>query len=252
MNIKYIVAGSAMSCGMVLHTLSALADDGQYVTSLSGYSQQRTYFSAQQGADYILYAYGNGTVSIINPTSGPSPVLNPANYNELEAQFRAIYTASYGLDIEPYNYTYGAVYTDCRDDILAIILCASACSGNENPPAASHAKAATSAGVAHMSSAKPSTQVAQSAQASVAAAPKPVIAAVRKLAPHVNIQAVDRTPLPDIWQVIAGGQVVYVSADGRYMCNGDASISIPAPRWRIRTSTSCAATHWRRFSRPTT
>ena len=49
-----------------------------------------------------------------------------------------------------------------------------------------------------------------------------MIDAVRKLAPHVNIQAIDKTPLPNIWQVVAQGQVVYVSADGRYMFQGDA------------------------------
>ncbi|HJU26558.1 MAG TPA: DsbC family protein [Rhodanobacteraceae bacterium] len=62
-----------------------------------------------------------------------------------------------------------------------------------------------------------------SAQASLSAAPKAVIDAVRKLAPHsVRIQAVDRTPLPNVYQVVASGQVIYVSADGRYMFQGDA------------------------------
>src|SRR4051812_46316889 len=117
-NIMYAAAGILLaSVATILHTIPALADDGQYVTGLSGYNSSRVYFQAQQGADYILYAYGNGTVSIINPTSGPSPVLHPANYNELEAQFRAIYTASYGLDIQPSGYTQGNVYTDCRDDV---------------------------------------------------------------------------------------------------------------------------------------
>ncbi|MBS0432986.1 MAG: DsbC family protein [Proteobacteria bacterium] len=106
--------------------------------------------------------------------------------------------------------------------LLASALITSACSANENAPAASHAKAATSAGVAHSPDAKPSLPVAQSAPKNVAATPPAVIDAIRKLAPHVNIQAVDKTPLPDLWQVVAGGQVVYVSADGRYMFQGDA------------------------------
>jgi Bacterial pre-peptidase C-terminal domain len=116
-NSKYIAAGIVLSSGIALCALPVLADDGQYVTSLyKYYSSGRTYFSAQQGADYVLYATYYGTVSIINPTSGPSPVLNP-NGNELEAQFRANYTASYGLDVQASNYAYGAVYTDCRDDV---------------------------------------------------------------------------------------------------------------------------------------
>src|SRR4051812_30463730 len=113
----YVAAGIALCSSVSMQALPAFADDGQLITSR--YSSGRTYFSAQQGADYILYAYGNGTVSIINPTSGPSPVLSPTNDNELEAQFRATYTASYGLDAQGsyYDYAYGAVYTDCRDDV---------------------------------------------------------------------------------------------------------------------------------------
>src|SRR3954451_6534591 len=115
-NSKFVAARIAVASSMSLLALPALADDGQYVTSLyENPSPGRTYFSAQQGADYILYATYYGTVSIVNPTGGPSPVLNP-NGNALEAQFRAAYTASYGLDVEPSYYAYGAVYIDCRDD----------------------------------------------------------------------------------------------------------------------------------------
>jgi thiol:disulfide interchange protein DsbC len=96
---------------------------------------------------------------------------------------------------------------------LAAALLVSACSPNDSTP---HAKASKAARAPTTS-----TSATSSAQASTSA-PQPVIAAVRKLAPHVNIQAVDRTPLPNIWQVVAQGQVVYVSADGRYMFQGDA------------------------------
>src|SRR5690242_17212241 len=100
MNSKFAAIRMALASSISLLTLPALADDGQYVTGLyENSSSGRTYFSAQQGADYILYATYYGTVSIINPTSSPSPVLNP-NGNELEAQFRATYTASYGLEVE--------------------------------------------------------------------------------------------------------------------------------------------------------
>jgi thiol:disulfide interchange protein DsbC len=96
--------------------------------------------------------------------------------------------------------------------VSAVILIATACSPEQNAGGVSNANA-----VAHTKQ-----RSARSATAGIAAAPRAVLDAVRKLAPHVDIQAVDRTPLPDIWQVIAGGQVVYVSADGRYMFNGEA------------------------------
>jgi Bacterial pre-peptidase C-terminal domain len=116
MTNKFSAAAIALSSSIALHVVPALADDGQYVADLyEGNSSGRTFFPAQKGADYILYAQGYGTVGIVNPTSSLSPVLNP-NGNELEAQFRAAYTASYGLDVQTYNYAYGAVYTDCRDD----------------------------------------------------------------------------------------------------------------------------------------
>ena len=110
--------------------------------------------------------------------------------------------------------------------LFVAVLIASACSANENAPATSRTEAATPAGVTHSPSAKSSAQSipsAQSAVESIANAPAAVIDAVRKLAPHsVKIQAVDKTPLPNIYQVIASGQVVYVSADGRYMFQGNA------------------------------
>ncbi|HEY3519709.1 MAG TPA: DsbC family protein [Rhodanobacteraceae bacterium] len=106
--------------------------------------------------------------------------------------------------------------------LFAISLIASGCSADQNEPGTPQAKTGSVASIPQSSAKKHSPDSSQSAQASIATAPKPVIDAVRKLAPQVNIQAVDRTPLPDIWQVIAGGQVVYVSADGRYMFNGDA------------------------------
>ncbi|HWG10481.1 MAG TPA: DsbC family protein [Rhodanobacteraceae bacterium] len=93
--------------------------------------------------------------------------------------------------------------------LLAIALITSACSANENAQGASHAKNATVA-------------QAPAPSATTTATPQPVIDAIRKLAPNVTILAVDKTPLPNIYQVVAGGQVVYVSADGRYMFQGDA------------------------------
>jgi hypothetical protein len=116
MTSEFSAAAIVLSSNIALHVVPALADDGQYVTGLYEYkSSGRTYFPTQRGADYILDVTGYGIVSIINPTSGPSPVLNP-NGTELEAQFRAVYTASYGLDVNTSYYARGYIYTDCRDD----------------------------------------------------------------------------------------------------------------------------------------
>lgn len=103
--------------------------------------------------------------------------------------------------------------------LFAAVLITSACSANENAPGASHAKSAT---VAQATPAAGKAPAASSAETAALAAPQPVIDAIRKLAPNVTILAVDKTPLPNIYQVVAGGQVVYVSADGRYMFQGDA------------------------------
>lgn len=103
--------------------------------------------------------------------------------------------------------------------LLAIALIASACSAGENA-------SAPSAGNTTSSSAKPAvsaTPALPAAQASNAAnAPKAVLDAIHQLAPQVPIQAVDKSPLPGLYQVIVQGQAVYVSADGRYMLQGDA------------------------------
>lgn len=48
-----------------------------------------------------------------------------------------------------------------------------------------------------------------------------VIGALQKLAPGVHVDQVAPSPLPGFYQVIASGQLVYVSTDGRYMLNGD-------------------------------
>ncbi|WP_430391308.1 DsbC family protein [Dyella sp. 20L07] len=45
--------------------------------------------------------------------------------------------------------------------------------------------------------------------------------AVLSLAPKVSIDSVMPAPMPGFYQVIASGQLVYVSADGKYMMNGD-------------------------------
>src|SRR5690348_13236899 len=54
-----------------------------------------------------------------------------------------------------------------------------------------------------------------------AAALKLVQQSLAKLAPGVRVDVVNRAPLPGFYQVIASGQLVYVSADGKYLLNGD-------------------------------
>ena len=96
--------------------------------------------------------------------------------------------------------------------LLTIALAASACSAGTGTPGASTAPKLHA----------PDDHALQPAAQGVAGAPAPVIDAIRKLAPQAEIQAVDKTPLPGLYQVVASGQVVYVSGDGRYMLQGNA------------------------------
>ena len=82
--------------------------------------------------------------------------------------------------------------------------------------AVAQAQTATSAPVAV---ATPAAPVA--AQAVSPAAQKMVRAAVTGLAPGAQVESVEVAPLPGFYQVIASGQLLYVSTDGRYMLNGD-------------------------------
>lgn len=54
-----------------------------------------------------------------------------------------------------------------------------------------------------------------------AAALKLVRQSLAKLAPGVEVDVVNRAPMPGFYQVIASGQLVYVSTDGKYLLNGD-------------------------------
>ncbi|MGN6314540.1 MAG: DsbC family protein [Rhodanobacteraceae bacterium] len=103
--------------------------------------------------------------------------------------------------------------------LLAIALIASACSAGENTDASFSGKTAALTGRPAPSA---TTAVATMQGTSIADAPRPVLDAIHMLAPKVQIQAVDKTPLPGLYQVIVQGQAVYVSADGRYMLQGDA------------------------------
>ena len=97
--------------------------------------------------------------------------------------------------------------------LLAIALIASACSAGENSNSPPEAKVATTAAKSAAVTAQP---------ASTSDAPKAVLDAIHQLAPKAQVQAVDKSPLAGLYQVIVQGQAVYVSADGRYMLQGDA------------------------------
>lgn len=48
-----------------------------------------------------------------------------------------------------------------------------------------------------------------------------VRAAVESLAPGIKVDSIVAAPMPGFYQVVASGRMVYVSADGRYMLNGN-------------------------------
>ena len=71
------------------------------------------------------------------------------------------------------------------------------------------------------------------AVANAAAAPAPaatvtlavrgaITAAVTQMAPHAKVQQIAPMPIPGLYQVIAQGQVLYLTGDGRYVIQGDA------------------------------
>lgn len=66
-----------------------------------------------------------------------------------------------------------------------------------------------------------SAPAAGAAAAVDADAEKRVRAAVQSLGPSIEVDSINPSPLPGFYQVIASGQLVYVSNDGRYVLNGD-------------------------------
>lgn len=51
--------------------------------------------------------------------------------------------------------------------------------------------------------------------------PDAVRAAVERIAPDADIDAIEASPVDDLYEVRLGPEVVYVSADGRYLIQGD-------------------------------
>jgi thiol:disulfide interchange protein DsbC len=50
---------------------------------------------------------------------------------------------------------------------------------------------------------------------------KAVRAAVEGLGPGIKVDSIQPSPMPGFYQVVASGRMVYVTADGRYMLNGN-------------------------------
>ena len=53
------------------------------------------------------------------------------------------------------------------------------------------------------------------------AAVKMVQQAIHKLSSQVEVDSIRQSPLPGFYQVIASGQMVYISTDGKYLMHGD-------------------------------
>lgn len=53
------------------------------------------------------------------------------------------------------------------------------------------------------------------------AATQMVQQAIKKLSANIHVDSIAQAPLPGFYQVIVSGQIVYVSADGKYMLHGD-------------------------------
>ncbi|GGY14959.1 hypothetical protein GCM10008098_02280 [Rhodanobacter panaciterrae] len=45
--------------------------------------------------------------------------------------------------------------------------------------------------------------------------------AIKGLSANIQVDSIDPAPMPGFYQVIAGGQMVYVSTDGKYLMHGD-------------------------------
>ncbi|HEX7323997.1 MAG TPA: DsbC family protein, partial [Rhodanobacteraceae bacterium] len=51
---------------------------------------------------------------------------------------------------------------------------------------------------------------------------KAITAALAQMAPQASIQAIAPAPIAGLYQVVAQGQVLYMTGDGRYVIQGDA------------------------------
>jgi len=85
--------------------------------------------------------------------------------------------------------------------------------------------AATSACSSGSQAAASDAVAAAPAPASTVVAPavrSAITAAIADMAPHAKVQVIAPMPIAGLYQVIASGQVLYMSGDGRYAIQGDA------------------------------
>jgi thiol:disulfide interchange protein DsbC len=88
------------------------------------------------------------------------------------------------------------------------LIAATACASSQDAPSPATAAA---------------TADAPASAASVAPRVRDVItAAIGRMAPGARVQAIAPTPIAGLYQVVAQGQVLYLTGDGRYVIQGDA------------------------------
>lgn len=98
--------------------------------------------------------------------------------------------------------------------LVLSLLAASACSSRGAPAAAAAAAAAPAASVAAVRPAD-ATTVTPATRAAITAT-------FLTMAPEVKVQSILPSPIPGLYQVIAHGQVFYLTGDGRYVIQGEA------------------------------
>lgn len=90
---------------------------------------------------------------------------------------------------------------------FTLALFAAACSSHSAPAAG--APAAPAAAASSAAPVNPATRAA-------------IVATFRGMAPGIKVQSITAGPIPGLYQVIAQGQVFYVTGDGRYLIQGEA------------------------------
>jgi thiol:disulfide interchange protein DsbC len=81
--------------------------------------------------------------------------------------------------------------------------------------------AACLGGLAFGTCAAESGATAVAGHAAAPAAEKIVRQAIDTLSPKADIDSIEPAPMPGFYQVIAAGQMFYISVDGKYLLNGD-------------------------------
>ena len=98
---------------------------------------------------------------------------------------------------------------------LALVLfTASACSSSQHAAVAS-AEAAPAPAISSAPAPAPAASVTPAVRAAITAA-------VEGMAHGARVQAITRMPIAGLYQVVAQGQVLYLTGDGRYVIQGDA------------------------------